>query len=256
MEILEKKRAELKVVVDNLEGLQQQLADCTARKEELGRKVKECEVKLERAEQLIGGLGGEKTRWTEAADDLGRSFTFLTGDVLVSSGCVAYLGAFTKTFRHDITASWVEKLAELRIPRADSFSLQATLGDPVKIRAWHIAGLPTDNFSVDNGIIVSNARRWPLCIDPQGQANKWVKNMEATTNGLKTIKLSDPDFVRTLENAVQFGTPVLLENVLEELDPTLEPLLLKQVLFCFLESGNSLFCRSILFFLKNIILGD
>jgi len=26
----------------------------------------------------------------------------------------------------------------------------------------------------------------------------------------------------------RFGTPVLLENVLEELDPTIEPLLLKQ----------------------------
>lgn len=35
--------------------------------------------------------------------------------------------------------------------------------------------------------------------------------------------------MRTLENAVQFGLPVLLENVGEELDPTLEPLLLKQI---------------------------
>jgi hypothetical protein len=35
--------------------------------------------------------------------------------------------------------------------------------------------------------------------------------------------------MRTLENAVQFGQPVLLENVGEELDPALEPLLLKQV---------------------------
>jgi dynein heavy chain len=32
-----------------------------------------------------------------------------------------------------------------------------------------------------------------------------------------------------LENAIQFGTPVLLENVYEDLDPSLEPLLLKQL---------------------------
>lgn len=40
------------------------------------------------------------------------------------------------------------------------------------VRQWNIDGLPTDGFSVDNGIIVFNARRWPLMIDPQGQANK------------------------------------------------------------------------------------
>jgi ATP-binding dynein motor region len=46
-------------------------------------------------------------------------------------------------------------------------SLSSTLGDPVRIRQWNINGLPTDSFSCDNGIIVFNARRWPLMIDPQ-----------------------------------------------------------------------------------------
>lgn len=62
---------------------------------------------------------------------------------------------------------------------------------------------------------------------PPGQANKWIKNMERP-NKLSVIKLSDKDYARTLENSIQFGTPVLLENVGEELDPLLEPLLLKQ----------------------------
>ena len=77
------------------------------------------------------------------------------------------------------------------------------------------------------GIIVSKARRWPLMIDPQGQANKWIKNMAKDT-GLDVIKLSDKDMLRTLENGVRFGRSVLLENVGEALDAALEPLLLKQ----------------------------
>lgn len=64
-------------------------------------------------------------------------------------------------------------------------------------------------------------------IDPQLQANKWIKNMEKKNN-LVVVKLSDTDFVRSMENSIQFGIPVLLENVGEELDPVLEPLLLKQ----------------------------
>ena len=64
-------------------------------------------------------------------------------------------------------------------------------------------------------------------IDPQGQANRWVKNSEKD-NKLSVIKLTDADYMRTLENCVTFGNPLLLENVGEELDPSLEPLLLKQ----------------------------
>ena len=58
-----------------------------------------CTKKLDRAEQLIGGLGGEKDRWEVAAHNLGILYENLTGDVLVSSGVVAYLGAFTSAFR-------------------------------------------------------------------------------------------------------------------------------------------------------------
>ena len=41
-----------------------------------------------------------------------------------------------------------------------------------QVRNWTIAGLPTDSVSVENGIIVSKARRWPLMIDPQGQVGR------------------------------------------------------------------------------------
>lgn len=46
-------------------------------------------------------------------------------------------------------------------------------------------------------------------------------------NKLSVIKLSDAHYVRTLENAIQLGTPVLLENIGEELDASIEPILLK-----------------------------
>lgn len=45
----------------------------------------------------------------------------------------------------------------------------------------------------------------------------------------QVIKLTEKAFLRTLENGIRYGAPVLLENVKEELDPGLEPVLLKQV---------------------------
>ena len=47
---------------------------------------------------------------------------------------------------------------------------------------------------------------------------------------LKIIDLQQPDFLRTLENSVQFGNPVLLQNVQEELDPSLGPILNKSLI--------------------------
>jgi dynein heavy chain len=68
-----------------------------------------------------------------------------------------------------------------------------------------------------------------------GQASKWIKQKESKNN-LNIIKLTDSDYVRVLENAIQFGNPVLLENVKEEIDPILDTILQKQTF----KSGGTL----------------
>ena len=224
---LNKKKAALKAIEDQLATLETQLADATKEKADLEFQVDLCGKKLVRAEELIQGLGGEKSRWGQFKVDLTEQYVNLTGDVLISSGIVSYLGPFTSLFREKQVEIWVKYCLDSGIPSGGKPSLTSTLGDPVAIRQWTIDGLPTDNFSIDNGIAVHVARRWPLMIDPQGQANKWVRNMEKA-NGLKICKPTDGDFLRTLENSVNFGVPVLMENVMEDMDPSLEPLLLKQ----------------------------
>lgn len=44
-------------------------------------------------------------------------------------------------------------------------------------------------------------------IDPQGQANRWIKNMEKPNN-ICIVRMTQADLGRVLENAVQFGQPV------------------------------------------------
>lgn len=48
-------------------------------------------------------------------------------------------------------------------------------------------------------------------------------------NNLKVIKLSNPKFLQIVEGAIRVGAPVLLENVEEVLDPSLEPVLQRNV---------------------------
>jgi dynein heavy chain len=109
----------------------------------------------------------------------------------------------------------------------ESFSLASVLGSPVQIREWLIQGLPNDTFSIENALMMAHAERWPLLIDPEGQASSWIRNLESNSS-LVSMKLSDDDSLRKLENALQFGLPVLIENVGEILDATLDPVLLKR----------------------------
>jgi dynein heavy chain len=175
----------------------------------------------------VGGLGGEKQRWSDEAIMLADKLFNVIEDVLLGTGVVECLGPFTFDFRGDCIVTSQKLCADQKIPVSPVFSLIETLGDPVKIRLWHLAGLPIDTFSINNGIIVTNARRWPLMIDPQGQASRWIRNLERT-NGLSIVKTMEPGYLRVVENSIQRGLPVLLENVREELEPALEPVLLRQ----------------------------
>ncbi|KAH9642760.1 hypothetical protein HF086_010413, partial [Spodoptera exigua] len=219
MAALAVKQAQLKEVQAKLKALEDNLAEQSRQQKILDMEVMDCSNKLKRAEMLIAGLGGEKTRWTQIAKDL--------RDILIAAGVIAYLGPFTAQFRNEQIKKWAQECSNCGIVCKLDYSLIKVLGEPVTIQQWNIDGLPADDFSVESAIIIMTARRWPLMIDPQGQANRWIKNMEKPNN-ICVARLTQADLGRVLENAVQFGQPVLLENVLEDLDPMLEPLLQQQ----------------------------
>ncbi|XP_063674391.1 dynein axonemal heavy chain 1-like isoform X3 [Bolinopsis microptera] len=227
MQILSDAKERLQEVEDRVATLQAKYDECLNKKEELENKTDLCQARLGRAGRLIGGLADEKIRWEETIETLTKRIGNVVGDLMLSAGCIAYLGIYSGEYRQSLQDKWEDYLIEMGVPLTPQVSLVTTLGDPVKIREWNIYGLPRDNLSTENGVIVQYSQRWPLFIDPQGQANKWVKVMERD-NGIDVIKLTNRDFLRSLENAVRFGKPCLLENVGEELDPALEPILLQQ----------------------------
>nr|CAD7446891.1 unnamed protein product [Timema bartmani] len=228
MALLNEKRAQVAHLEAQLTELKNQLAEANKRKKDLEEEVDLIANKLTRAEKLIGGLGGEKTRWSDAAEVLQRNYNSLAGDILISCGIISYLAPFTAAYRNDCIEDWRDYVVRLTIPCSNVYNFSKVLGSEIKIQSWNITGLPRDQFSTDNAIIVDMSKRWSLLVDPQGQANKWIKSMEKLRN-LKVIKFSDSDYMKVIEQSVEAGTPVLLENVGEELEPPLEPLLAKQI---------------------------
>jgi len=221
------KQAQLKEVVDQYNLVNKNLEETQERLRYLQEEYEKCKLQLDRAEKLIENLGDEKERWKEISHGLEIDLVNVTGDVLISAGLMSYLGPFTAGFRSEIIHNWATLTLSKNIPGSEHYSFVHVLGNPIEIRAWEIFGLPTDNFSKENAIILKEARRWALCIDPQLQANKWIKKMEKERN-LVICKMTGR-YMKDIERCIQTGLPLLMENLGVDLDASLNPVLLKQI---------------------------
>ena len=140
---------------------------------------------------------------------------------------ISYAGPFTSDYRQNLEIDWVEYISKMGIKHSPNCTMRGFLGIPVVIQGWNIDGLPKDDTSTENGIIIENTKRWPLMIDPQNQANNFIKNMGK--DKLEVVKPTESNFMKVIEKSILFGQWVLLENVSRELDPSLEPILLRKV---------------------------
>merc|ERR1719469_1791760 len=83
---------------------------------------------------------------------------------------LCYAGPFISVFRESMEELWRTQMKELYIEVSEKITMRAVLGNDVTFRQWAVAGLPSDNLSIENGIILFNSRRWPLMIDPSHQS--------------------------------------------------------------------------------------
>ncbi|KAK2157592.1 hypothetical protein LSH36_188g04054 [Paralvinella palmiformis] len=148
MSKLRKKQAELQEITDKLNKLNDDLDLKQKEKKSLEDNIAMTKVKIVRAEKLISGLGGEKERWTQNVEDLSYTYINIVGDVLLSAAYVAYLGPFILDYRREAVSEWHTMCQEKGIPVSEKYTLAGTLGEPVKIRDWQIAGLPVDNENI------------------------------------------------------------------------------------------------------------
>eukprot|EP00698_Gefionella_okellyi_P021190 TRINITY_DN679_c0_g2_i1.p1 TRINITY_DN679_c0_g2~~TRINITY_DN679_c0_g2_i1.p1 ORF type:complete len:4462 (-),score=1316.63 TRINITY_DN679_c0_g2_i1:16-13401(-) len=177
---------------------------------------------LVNAQKLVGGLSSNRSRWEAELALLDMNAQLLVGDVLLSAAFVSYIGAFNQQYRQRLVSQWTQELSTRIIPFSQGAYPTDILSSEADRALWNNEGLPSDPLSIENGCVISTCRRWPLLIDPQLQGTAWIRQHEAPF-GLKVLQLRN-DYLLALEEAVTTGTPVLFENLDEDIDGPLLPL--------------------------------
>ncbi|XP_074403149.1 dynein axonemal heavy chain 5 isoform X5 [Zonotrichia albicollis] len=185
-----------------------------------------CRRKMNNASALIEGLGGEKLRWTASSKNFQNQIINLVGNVLLATGFLSYSGPFNQEYRNLLLQLWRKEMDNSKIPYSKNLNLTGMLVDNATVGEWNLQGLPNDDLSIQNGIIVTKASRYPLLIDPQGQGKIWIKNKEKN-NGLQVTAMNHKFFRSHIEDCLSLGRPLLIEDIGEELDPALDNILEK-----------------------------
>nr|XP_013189103.1 unnamed protein product [Amyelois transitella] len=247
--------ARLKVAMEDLASAERQLEEremslrkvkehyesAVSEKQQLTDALNVCLRKMTAATALINGLGGEKIRWTQQSKDFKEQLGRLVGDVVLATGFLSYCGPYNQEFRNNLLDTWMGILKKKEIPVTNNLNITNMLVENATISEWTLQGLPNDDLSVQNALIVTKASSYPLLVDPQSQGKNWIKNKEST-NELQITSLNHKYFRTHLEDSLSLGRPLLIEDVGVELDPVIDNVLEKN----FIKSGS----------IEKVIVGD
>ena len=222
-----------------LKTLGDKFQEATAEKAAVEEQAAAGKDRLGLAERLVGGLSSEKDRWGKEIDYLRESSTTLIGDCMLAAGFVCYVGSFDQANRELLWKhTWIQDLEERKIPLTkgvDPLSMLTNDGNTAKMIS---EGLPADRISIENGSIITNCKRWPLLIDPQTQGIKWLRQMEQA-NGLQVFQLNQKGWQRKVEQAITNGQVIIIENISEDIDATMDPVLSRAIY----KKGRNLFIK-------------
>eukprot|EP01064_Diplonema_japonicum_P034643 TRINITY_DN7253_c0_g4_i1.p1 TRINITY_DN7253_c0_g4~~TRINITY_DN7253_c0_g4_i1.p1 ORF type:complete len:4646 (+),score=1368.52 TRINITY_DN7253_c0_g4_i1:87-14024(+) len=231
---LDEKEAELSLVQEDRAKCQAKLDSAKSKKQALEDDALATKKRMDAANGLIDALSGERERWTTQSNEFKERVRKLVGDVALSCAFISYCGPFNAEFRHTLlNEHYYNMCLKLKIPVTENIGIVKFLTTESQITDWQIEGLPSDDHSVQNAIMITSnlgnkkTGKYPLIVDPQGQGLKWLRSRYAS--GVIVTQFTDKKFGDHLARQLQDGKCLIVENVTEDIDPMIDPVLDKAI---------------------------
>ena len=130
MEKLKKSEEELQLLRDNFAEVQKiinelnnQLDKAKSDMESFKVQTEQLNIKLERADKLISGLGSTKEGWKDRKEILEEKYNFLVGDSLMTAAFLSYAGAFPSEYRETfLNEDLIGKVKQFKISHSKDYN--------------------------------------------------------------------------------------------------------------------------------------
>uniref|UniRef100_H3C202 Dynein cytoplasmic 1 heavy chain 1 n=1 Tax=Tetraodon nigroviridis TaxID=99883 RepID=H3C202_TETNG len=185
------------------------------------------EAKVNRSTALLKSLSAERDRWEKTSETFKNQMSTIAGDCLLSAAFITYAGYFEQQMRQNLFTTWSHHLQQANIQFRTDIARTEYLSNADERLRWQANSLPADDLCTENAIMLKRFNRYPLIIDPSGQATEFIMNEYKDRKITRTSFLDDA-FRKNLESALRFGNPLLVQDV-ESYDPILNPVLNREV---------------------------
>ena len=227
-ENLSHSEARLAKLVRVLEALDRKVSDMRMRFEQRTTEAAKLKMEVEKEEEtiaaagnLVGKLEDERERWSGQVGTLSKELEQLPKRALMAAGFVCYLSQAPEDQRRERLNSWMAAL------ELESFDFRRFLSTESEQLVWKSEGLPSDDLSVENALVILHNQRCPFLVDPSQRATEWLKT-HLKESRLESVRQQDANFTTTLELAVRFGKTLVVQEA-DGVEPLLFPLLRREL---------------------------
>ncbi|KAF1768244.1 hypothetical protein GCK72_000056 [Caenorhabditis remanei] len=220
---LKKAEKQMENLSKGLQSVDEVVGELKRKFEVLMKEATQIKVDLDREQDtiriagtLVESLSGEFQRWKVQIETLGEEQSKMELCSLITSAFITYLGGCSEKDRKSLLKS-MSKMFNMP-PNFKPLSFASLETEQLN---WKTKGLPADQLSLENGMIMFNSEHVPLIIDPSGQVSSFLaKFLEKS----ETFKAAQPDLMTQIELAIRFGKTIIIDDVVE-FDSALIPIL-------------------------------